>query len=658
MPEPQMMDTKPGDRPIAKLLIGEVLVRDGHITREQLQGAIAMQEGKKSYMPLGEILIEQKLISRTELQQVLKQYKKRIFLGELLVNLGYLTKDELEKALEIQRIEKKKLGYILMENGYLNEGTLIGIISQQLGIPKMIPTPGLVDPAILKGVSKAFLQKNDCLPAFREGDTITVIMSDPLSEETIRLLENVMKGKIEPAIASSADIQAGIRRVYDDLKMLDVATARTVKDTSGQLTIGDTGALENVDQNIIDLLNFIISSAIVERATDIHIEPLENILRVRYRIDGMLKHKTDLPLTLGTTMMNRIKAISRMEVDQGRRHQDGRLGVQAYNRRYDLRVATYQSFHGESLSIRILPGQSHLMDLEMIGLSPSNLQVFKQILSIPSGIIMATGPAGSGKSTTIYAAIRYLNTMDKKIVTVEDPIEYKIEGVVQGQINEKAGMGYKNFLKSLLRQDPDVVMVGEIRDRGSAEAVIEMALSGHKVITTFHTEDTVGALLRMFTIGVETFLISSTLFAVVSQRLIRVLCPVCKTRYQPSDEILLAFDSIKPIDTKHEFYTAGSCPKCDNTGYKGRTTISEILVINDPIREAIMSRKPYPAIRSVARESTGFLSIKEDGFYKAATGVTSLEEVLRIVPYNETDATFVRTSLQIMEMAEKGYVTT
>lgn len=640
-----------------KAMIGDLLVQEGLISKNQLQEAIADQKEKKSYVPLGEILVEKRFLSRPELQSVLKKHKQHLYLGELLVNLNILTVDEVEKALELHKIEKKKLGAVLIENGYLTEANLLDILSTQLGIPKILPTPGLIDPALLKGVNKGFLLKHECLPAFRDGDVITVIMSDPLSEDTIRILEHVLKGKVEPAIAAAEDIVTGIKRVYDDLRMHDISSTRTEKEGPGHLILGETGALDNADRNIVELLNFVISNAIAERATDIHIEPMENMIRVRYRIDGQLKHKTDLPAFLGATLTSRIKAISGMGVDQVRKHQDGRLSVEAFNRKYDLRVATYTSFHGESLSMRILPNQSNLMDLEMIGLSPSNLRIFKQIINIPSGIAMVTGPSGVGKSTTVYAALRYLNATDRKILTVEDPIEYKIDGIVQGQINEKAGMNYKSFLKSVLRQDPDVIMVGEIRDKESAEAVIEMALSGHKVFTTFHTEDAVGALLRIFGIGVESFLISSTIMSVVSQRLVRVLCHACKERYNPSDELLLAFESVSPIDTAaHEFYAPIGCIKCENTGYRGRTAISEILVMNDPIREAILNKSPYPAIRTVARESTGFVSLKEDGFYKATTGITSLEEVLRVVPYNETDAQLVRSSTEIVQLCEKGYV--
>jgi type IV pilus assembly protein PilB len=644
--------------PADKMKIGELLVHEKLITANQLQEAMAYQKTRGAQAPpLGDVLVELKALSRVDIHMVLKKHKRRIYIGEFLVNLGQLTQDEVDAALDIQKIEKKRLGKILVENGFITEGGLVNLLSEQLGIPKILPTPGLVDPTLLQGVNKAFLLKNECLPAFRDGDVVTVIMSDPLSEETVRLLESVLKAKVEPAIACAADIHAGIKRVYDDLRMLDIATERSGREAPGQLVIGAAGTgVGGNDENIIELLNFVVSSAIADRATDIHIEPLENMLRVRFRVDGMLKHKTDLPLFLAGSLITRLRAISQMDLEDRRKHADGRLSVQVFNRRYDLRVSTYHSFHGESVAIRILPNQSNLMDLEMLGFSPANLALFKQILEVPSGIIMATGPSGSGKSTTVYASLRNLNATDKKIVTVEDPIEYKIDGVVQGQINEKAGLGYKSFLRSILRQDPDVVMVGEIRDKTSAEAVIEMALSGYKVVTTFHTEDSVQALLRMFGIGVESFLITSTLMAVVSQRLIRVLCPVCKARIEPSDALLAAFDSISPVAASgHEFHAPTGCIKCENTGYKNRTAICEILVINDPIRDAILARAPYQAIRSLARDTTGLVSLKEDGFYKASRGITSLEEVLRVVPYNESDSRLTRSCAEIVGLCEGGY---
>jgi type IV pilus assembly protein PilB len=638
-----------------KLKIGEVLVQEGYITGRQLQEALVQQSKEDGYVPLGEICIKLGFISKIELQELLKKHKKRIFLGELLVNMGLLTEEAISQALDAQKIEGKKLGKILVENGFLTEANLVNSLSTQLGIPKIIPTAGLIDPAVLRGISKAFLQKNDCLPVFRDGDIVTVIMADPLSTENIHAMENIFKCRIETAVACSEDIQKGIKLIYDDLRLVSGATEERHgrHRHKSHLVIGDSSSSDRLEDNIVEVANFIISNAILERATDIHIEPMENMLRVRYRIDGVLQHKTDLPLSMATTLTSRIKALGGLDISDKRRHQDGRLTARVQNRSFDLRISTYAAMTGESLAIRVLPNQSNLMELEMLGLSPANLRLFKKMLDIPSGIIMVTGPSGSGKTTTLYASLIHLNAQSKKIVTVEDPVEYTISGVIQGQITEKSGLTYANFVRSMLRQDPDVIMVGEIRDRASAEAVIETALTGHKVVTSFHTDDTTGALLRMFEIGIETFLISSTVVSVMAQRLVRTLCPFCKVPYMPGDDVLSSFGSIKPLNANnYTFYTAQGCIECDNSGFKGRTAVNEILLVNNKVREALLSRAPSSKIRAVARQSSWLVSMQEDGFYKAAKGITSLEEILRMVKYSEGDAQFPLSSEEIFQLCE------
>lgn len=636
--------------------IGELLVQEGLLTEKQLQEAVSKQYKKTTYSPLGEVCVQMKFISKAQLQDVLRKYQKRLNLGTLLVQMGLISNEEVEQALEIQKDQGKKLGRILIDQGYITESNLINTLSIQLGIPKIIPAPGLIDPLVLKGVSKAFLQKNECLPAFRDGDTITIIMSDPLSKETLRAMENVFKCKVEPAIASSEEILKGIKVVYDDLRMMDASFNKSSASPKN-IIICDTLKPESNKDSIVDILNFIISSAIMEDATDIHIEPMENMLRIRYRIDGILQHKTDLPLFIAPNLVSRLKALCGLDIADRRKHQDGRIGARVMNKGFDLRISTYASIHGESMSVRILPNQNKLMDLDMLGYSPYVLSIYKQVLGIPSGIVLITGPSNSGKTTTLYASLRYLNSMDKKIVTVEDPIEYSINGVIQGQLSEKSGLQYKNFMKSMLRQDPDVIMIGEIRDLASAEAVVETALSGHKVLTSFHTDDSSSALLRLYKIGIETFLISSTVISVVSQRLVRTLCPVCKEQYTPGEEVLASFDSIVPINLdEHTFYTARGCLECNNIGFKGRTAISEIMIVNNDIRDAILNRMATSQIRTVAREKGGLLSMREDGFYKAAKGVTSLEEVIRMASYNDGDTLLQRPSEEIVALSELEHI--
>jgi len=635
------------------LRIGEILLKEGLIDEKQLQEAIVKQRKKTVYVPLGEVCVQLRFISKTDLQEILKKYKKRLYLGDLLVHMALLSREEVAQALELQKIVGKKLGEILIENGYITESNLVNTLSIQLGIPKIIPAPGLIDPNVLRGVSKPFLQKNDCLPAYRDGESVTVIMSDPLSEETLRTMRNLFKCKIEPAIASSEDIQKGIKVVFDDLRMVDAAKDKSTRCAAKNVLIVDVNSPERNEDNIEDILNFIISNAIADEATDIHIEPMENMLRVRYRIDGVLLHKTDLPFFLGPNLISRLKALCGLDIADRRRHQDGRLGARIMNKGFDLRVSTYATINGESVSIRILPNQSKLMDLEMLGFSPAVLDLYKNILGIPSGVVLVAGPSNSGKTTTLYASLKHLNDMHKKIVTVEDPVEYTIDGVIQGQIDEKTGLLYTNFIKSILRQDPDIIMVGEIRDKASADAVVEASLTGHKVLTSFHTDDTSSALLRLYKIGIETFLISSTVISVMAQRLVRTLCPMCKEPYTPGADILAAFDSIHPIfPEEHTFYTARGCLECNNLGFRGRTSLSEIMVVNNDMRDAILNRLSTAQMRVVARKNGGLISMREDGFYKATKGVTSLEEVLRVASYNDSDALVKRSAEEIVAACE------
>ena len=392
-------------------------------------------------------------------------------------------------------------------------------------------------------------------------------------------------------------------------------------------------------ENTVGILDFVVSSAVKEGASDIHIEPLENRVRVRYRVDGLLRHKTDLPTSTGASLTGRIKALCGLDIAERRRHQDGRIQARVMGKDVDLRVSTYAAIWGENIVIRILHRQSSLVDLNRTGLTPLNLDKYQRILKYPAGIILVTGPTGSGKTTTLYGSLLFLNDMERKIITVEDPVEYTIDGVVQAKLDPKLHMTYDDFIKSMMRQDPDVIMIGEIRDEAGAAAAVQAALTGHKVFSTFHTDDSTSALVRLMNMGIETFLISSTVVAIIAQRLVRTLCPACKEPGAPSPLTLKAFSSIRVQDIdQFTFYRPKGCHQCSGTGYKGRTTVQELLEMNDPIREAILLRKDVSQIRVVARRTAHLISMAEDGFYKAAKGQTTLEEVQRVVYISASDA--------------------
>jgi type IV pilus assembly protein PilB len=639
-------------RETKKLKIGNLLVSEGYLTRTQLKEALAHQKKARNYLPLGQICIELGLLSETQLALILRTYKYKLYIGELLVNMALITSDQLDLALKEQNTREKKLGVVLIELGFISEDQLVEGLSIQLSIPKIIPDINLIDSDLAQQVSEAFLRKVEAVPAFKEGNVVTVIMADPLVLDTIENLKAIYRTEIQPAIAARTGIHELLDKIF---QKIEFGSSASLSDHRRKdLIIGNVdNTSDRVD--VVNIVDYIISSGVAEGASDIHIEPFAGRLRVRYRVDGVLFHKTDLPKDLTAPITSRIKALCSLDIAEKRRHQDGRLEARILGKDIDLRISVYASIHGETVVIRILHRATTLIDLDKLGFAPTTFAKFKELLETPSGLILVTGPTGSGKTTTLYASLNHLNNFCQKIITVEDPVEYTIDGVIQGKIESKLNLTYEDFLKSMMRQDPDIIMVGEIRDRVAAEATIQAALTGHKVFTTFHTDDTTGALLRLMDMGVETFLISSTVVSVLAQRLPRTLCLHCKEPYVPQQESFVPF-SIREVDpSKFAFHRAPGCVQCNKTGFKGRTAIQELLVVNDAIRNAILSRKTSDQIRNIAREETGMVSMREDGFCKAAKGITSLEEVIRVTNNNETDIETSRTADEIVAILEGGY---
>ena len=636
---------------LEKLKIGDLLVQQGLITSSQLDEALKIQKENKEYKPIGEVCANLRFISKDDLRNFLKKHNKRMNFGDLLIHMRLLTVEQLSEALELQKKNKKKLGKILIEKGFLNEFHLVDALSLQLSIPKILPNINLINKELLKGINSVFLKKNEVFPAYKEGDTLIVIMADPLDEVILNNLEIFFKCKIEPAIAPSSEIKKAIHlNFYSSNFEADIESNKEIKTKA--LVIGDTILSQDSGDRIINMVNFIFSDALMANASDIHIEPTEKVVSIRYRIDGMLQHRTDIPISFSQPLVSRIKILCNLDISEKRKHQDGRIEAKIMDKDITLRVSSYASLYGENIVIRILLRKGMLLDIENLYLSPINYKRYIKMLEYPSGIIMTTGPTGTGKTTTLYASLKYLNNRDKMIITVEDPIEYTIDGIVQGQINTKLGQTYSDFLKSMMRQDPDVIMIGEIRDIPAATAAIQAALTGHKILTTFHTDDTTGALLRLMDMGIDTFLISSTVVSVIAQRLVRCLCPKCKEPYEPVEE-LSSFNSIRDKDMKkYQFYRAKGCVDCTYTGYKDRIAIHELLVVNDAIRDAILSRKPSGQIRSIARQTAGLITLYEDGFYKASKGITSLAEIKRVGFYNESDDTIQRTVDELISLCE------
>jgi type IV pilus assembly protein PilB len=633
----------------SKAKIGELLVREGLISAEQLEEALAVQKKQSVYMPLGEVCVDLKLISRDQLKTLLSRHQKRIPLGELLTNLGLVSAEHVQECLKEQKTSGKKIGEILIAKGYLNENALISALNMQLGVPKMAPHASLIDRTLLKDINEAFLRKTNSIPAYKRGNELTVIMADPLDATTIRDLQKFFKCEINPAIACAHEIQNAISQCLNP--EFRSGAAESTKDLVIETTYKETTA-DAKDPAAVDIINYIIPDAVREDASDIHIEAQEKGLRIRYRVDGVLHHKTDLPTFLAPSVISRIKVLAGLDIAEKRRHQDGRIQAQVLNKNVDLRVSSYVSVYGESVVIRILDRGTKLADMNLLGLNPANRAKYEELLSYPSGVMLATGPTGTGKSTTLYASLNYLNNVFRKIVTVEDPVELTIQGIVQGQVEPKLNLSYSDFIKSMMRQDPDVLMVGEIRDRVAAEAVIQAALTGHKVLTSLHTDDATGALMRLVDMGIDPYLVASTVLAVMSQRLLRVLCENCKQPYTPPHEIFSTFHVDGGAGDGLTFYQAKGCAVCNGTGFKGRTGIHELLVVNDGIRDAVLNRKTSTQLRVIAREEAKMISMREDGFYKAVKGITTLEEIIRVVFHNESDDLAARSVDEVMALCE------
>jgi len=646
------MENTKKDHKDNKLRLGELLVKEGVLSEAHRDQALAIQKKLPMYKTLGEICLEEKFLSRRDLNRVLAKYHKRIPLGMLLMNLGMITSHQLKDALQEQKQTGEKIGTVFLKRGFINEKVLVDTLATQMGILKIFPDFHIIDRMLLKGWSEDFLRKNLVLPAFKEKGEITVIMADPFNHELIQDVGRMFQCKIRPAIATSMDIKRALQQHFQKVS-LDVMPRMALKAVDDKdLVVGDQGLSFGNQDGVVGVLDFIISNAIAEGASDVHIEPKESSLQVRYRIDGMLHHKTDLPVSMAPGLSSRIKILCKLDISEKRKHQDGRLRAQVMERDVDMRVSVYAAAFGENIVIRILYRQSNFIDIDQLGITPVNKRKFLDLMALPSGVILVTGPTGSGKTTTLYSAINHINDGSKSIITVEDPVEYVMEGVVQGQLNHKLGHTYVDFIKSMMRQDPDVIMVGEVRDPLSAEAVIQASLTGHKVLTTLHTEDATGGLLRLMDMGIDAFLITSTVMAVMAQRLVRVLCPRCRKAYTP-DAAQLAILGVDPtVSEKITFYKAVGCNSCDHMGYRGRTGIHELLCMNDKVRDVLLRHSTAGEIRRVARSKAGLMTMREDGFYKLMNGVTSFDEISRVLPWQDTQDDMLRSADEIIAMAQ------
>lgn len=542
-------------------------------------------------------------------------------LGDLLVESGLITEQQLETTLH-RKSPEEKLGDALLQEGHITEQQLAETLERQLGIPRINLYQYPMDPEVIQLIPRDLAKRHQVMPIRKENHKLFVAMADPMDYFAIEELRMATGYQIIPALATKEELQRTISKHYDLQESLDEAlSGYTVEET-----LDETGITDE-DSPVVRLVNQIINHAVTQRASDIHFDPMETELKVRYRIDGILRTERSLPKHMQNVIIARIKIMGNLNITESRVPQDGRIKMNVNFKPVDIRLSTLPSVYGEKIVMRILDLSNALGDLENLGFAEDNLHKFIDMIEKPNGIVLITGPTGSGKSSTLYAALNRLNSEEVNIITIEDPVEYQLDGVNQVQVNEDIGMTFASGLRSILRQDPDIIMIGEIRDLETAQISIRSSLTGHLVLSTLHTNSSVAALTRLIDMGIEPFLISSSLTGVVAQRLVRRVCRDCSEVLPPTEREKEIFQA-NGLEINY-IHKGRGCPSCTMTGYRGRIAIHEVLTLDNRIRELIMNAESAFKIRQYVQES-GMKFLLADGLLKVAEGLTTTEEVLRV----------------------------
>lgn len=607
------------DNTLAEEKLGKVifyLLKENHLTKENINYAKRIQKKLQPPKPLLEVLKELEYVDDHKITLAIKANRDNLKLGTLLVELGHISRKDLEEALRIQYEEKnkRKIGDILIEKHAIDENSLIEMLSLQMGFPYLEPEFLELDYDLFQQVPYKLFMQNKFIPIKVQGDKVLVAFSDPLHKPTIESAKGIFKKEIEIAIAKKDSIDFAIQKMM-----------REQNKDKKPLTIDD--------ESIVGIVNTIIVNAIRAKASDIHIEPLHDRFRVRLRIDGIMHHIKDYSKDMMPLITSRIKILTELDIAEKRRHQGGRISFSFGEYKVDLRVSTYVTVHGEKIVFRIINKMDKLLTVEELGMPPRMLENFIiRALNAPSGVTIITGPTGSGKTSTVYSCIDYLNTPENSIITAEDPVEYVIDGIAQCSINEKLNLTFEETLRHIVRQDPDIIVIGEIRDFFSADIAVQAALTGHKVLSTFHTEDSIGALIRLINMKIEPFLIASTINCVLAQRLLRRVCPNCKKKYTPGQKEMKLLGYYGGELSGGNFYKGDGCGHCRQTGYVSRAAVHEMLLPDEHVRDAVLKNKTTHELREISIKSTGMVTLLESGIYKAAMGITTIEEVLRCLP--------------------------
>lgn len=549
-------------------------------------------------------------------------------LGELLLDKALITADQLEKAIVEQEHTGQKLGRVLVRLGFATEKDITTVLEIQLGISRA-GRIDCVDPDLLKRFPEHIARKYHAAPLRRDGNRLLVAMADPTNLVAIDDLSLITGMEVEPLLAGDWEIEGGIQKIYGLPELERAFEDIQVIERNEVLVLDQGEEVKGDEAPVVKLINSIIIQAIDERASDIHIEPGPRSVRVRFRVDGLLREVLELPRKVRVSLAARVKILAELNIAERRLPQDGRIQINYRGREIDLRVSVLPTIFGEKMVIRLLDRSRAVTFIERLGFSPFNLKVFSKALWSSHGLVLVTGPTGCGKTTTLYAALSRLHSLERNIVTIEDPVEYTLQGISQCQVSEKTGFTFVAGLRAMLRQDPDIIMVGEIRDTETARIAVRAATTGHLVLSTLHTNDAVSAVARLMDMGVEPYLVGASLLAVVAQRLVRVICPQCKEAYwvEPlaPERAFMGVGPEEPL----QLYRGKGCGYCNHTGFRERTAVHEVLILNRKMRQMICEGRGTADLRAEALEK-GMVSLRDDAVDKVRTGVTTVDEAMRV----------------------------
>lgn len=643
--------------------LGEILLDQKFITRDQLELGIEQQKLVKKR--LGEILTEMGFLTIDKLTEALSTqvqkppvngipasataFAKSKNIGEILLDYHLINKEQLARGIEEQRRSNKRLGEALADLGYISEEKIARALSAQLGIPYTDLSSAVVEPEAIDLFMEKVARKNMAMPLSVDKRFISVAMADPLDFEAIHDINFATNREVRPTVAPPKEIKAAIRRYYHLAQPLEkiIGEIRTdsIEVISTAESRSDAEGIEDATRTsgsppIIRLVNSVLVHAVRNKASDIHFEPREKSVRVRERVDGLLMEAFEFPKLVQGAVTSRVKIMAVMDISEKKIPQDGRIKVRVEGRDLDLRVSTLPTNFGEKITIRVLDSGAAPVQLEDMGPTKKDYMRIRSIIERPQGIVLITGPTGSGKSTTLYSMVNHIKTDAINIITLEDPIEYELKGINQVGINEKTGLTFPFALRAVLRQDPDVIMVGEMRDLETAKIAIEASLTGHLVLSTLHTNTAVAAVTRLKNLGISPYLIASSLNGVIAQRLVRKICDKCKEPYSPTPEELFKMKGRGKNSSEMKFYRGKGCPACTDTGYKGRIGVFEVLIVDSQVRDLVTSDGTEEAILKAAAENgMGYMS--EDGIEKIHQGITSIDELFRVIHVGDQAASLV-----------------